>query len=116
MYKLELDIYNCLNQIHTTENGELSLDYNFISNKVGVYFNLKNKSDNEYKDVATLDIHFYSLDSNKIDLLKLVDVYDLALNKKQFLNYWITRKNVYLITLKEDNKWHYILTYNVNKY
>ena len=116
MYQLELDIYNCLNAICEVNNGELPLDYDFINNKVGTYFNLTNVSGNEYKDVITLDVHFYSLEENKIDLLKLVDRFDKVLNKKSFDKYWLTHKNVYLITLKEDDKWHYILTYNVNKY
>lgn len=116
MYKLELDIYNCLNSIHEVNNDELPLDYDFIKNKVGIYFNLTNVTDNEYKETITLDVHFYTLEENKIDLLKLVDTFDNALNKKQFENYWLTHKNIYLIPLKEEDKYHYILTYNVNKY
>lgn len=116
MYQLEVDIYNCLSAINNVDNSELPLNYDFNKNKVGIYYKLTNVSDYDYKDVITLDVHFYSLIENKIDLLKLVDIFDEELNKKDFDNYWLTHKNVYLITLIEDDKVHYILTYNVNKY
>lgn len=117
MYELNLDIANVLSSLYTDIlEYELPLEFDFTKNKVGVYYTINNIADEHYKGVATLDINFYCLQSNKVEMLKLLNTIDKQLNKKSFKEYWITHKNVYLISLKEDDKLHYILSYNVNNY
>lgn len=123
MFELEKDLYSCLAEIYNTTElndrvhaDELDLNYDFKKNKVGIYYTINNINDNEYKDKATIDVNFYSLVENKINMLKVIDVFDKKLNGKDFKNYWITHKNVWLITLKEDELFHYVLSYTVNKY
>ena len=45
-----------------------------------------------------------------------IEAFDEKLNKKDIKNYWITHKSIYLIQLKEEELYHYVLSYNVNKY
>lgn len=123
MLNLEKDLYSCLNELYDTTDlidrvypNELSLDYNFKKNKVGIYYTINNIGDFEYKDKVTIDVNFYCLENNKTNMLKVIDVFDKELNGKDFKNYWIKHKNVWLITLKEDNLFHYVLSYAVNKY
>lgn len=123
MFELEKDLYSYLAEIYNTTElndkvhaDELDLNYDFKENKVGIYYIINNINDNEYKDKVTIDVNFYSLVENKINMLKVIDVFDEKLNGKDFKNYWITHKNVWLITLKEDELFHYVLSYTVNKY
>lgn len=123
MLNLEKDLYSCLNELYDTTDlidrvypNELSLDYNFKKNKVGIYYTINNIGDFEYKDKVTIDVNFYCLENNKTNMLKVIDVFDKELNGKDFKNYWIKHKNVWLITLKEDKLFHYVLSYAVNKY
>lgn len=116
MLQFEKDLNKYLNDIAKVYNTELPLNYDFNKNKVGIYFTVNSVDDAIYKNVFSLDINFYCLDINKIDLLKTIDLFDKNLNKKNIDRYWITHKNVYLIPLKEDNLYHYVLSYNINKY
>lgn len=123
MYQLEKDIFELLNSIYKLTNlsdklynDELPLNYNFKKNLVGIYYTVNSIGDNFYKDSITLDVNFYCLENNKIEMLKIVNLFDSKLNKIVFKNYWLTHKNVYLIPLKEDDLHHYVLSFNVNSY
>lgn len=123
MYQLEKDIFELLNPIYKSTTltdklytSELPLNYNFKKNVVGIYYTVNSVGDNFYKDSITLDVNFYCLDNDKIEMLKVVALFDSKLNKEEFRNYWLTHKNIYLIPLKEDDLWHYVLSYNVNSY
>lgn len=145
MLELEKDLYSCLSKIYNDINNldivympyfnedpiiagiklrledrvyadELPLDYDFKSNKVGIYYVINNINDNIYKDKVSIDVNFYCLEEDKMNMLKIIDVFDKELNGKDFKNYWIKHKNVWLIPLKEDELFHYVLSYSVNKY
>lgn len=145
MFELEKDLYSCLSKIYNDINNlnimyipyfnedpniagvklkledriyadELPLDYDFKSNKVGIYYVINNINDNEYKDKVSLDVNFYCLEEDKMNMLKVIDVFDKELNGKNLKNYWIKHKNVWLIPLKEGELFHYVLSYTVNKY
>lgn len=145
MFELEKDLYSYLSKIYNDINSldimyipyfnsdpnlagikfklndriyanELPLDYDFKSNKVGIYYVINNVNDNIYKDKVSIDVNFYCLEEDKMNMLKVIDVFDKELNEKDFKNYWITHKNVWLIPLKEDDLFHYVLSYTVNKY
>lgn len=97
------------------ENGELPDKYDFVSNKVGSYFLIPNIGDEEYKDNISLEIHFYSLDINKIHSMKKVEEVDVILNNQVIDGFWFTHKNVWLLSPQDtEGKTHYILNYNVN--
>lgn len=110
------DIYKDMNLKDKVYNIELPLKYDFKNNKVGIYFTVNSTDDGEYKDVFSIDVNFYCLEKDKTETLKIVDSFDEKLNKKDIKNYWITHKSVYLIQLKEEELYHYVLTYNINKY
>ncbi|WP_434794686.1 hypothetical protein TPDSL_18000 [Terrisporobacter petrolearius] len=145
MFELEKDLYSYLGKIYNDINNldimyipyfnedpniagvkfklndriyadELPLDYDFKSNKVGIYYVINNINDNIYKDKVSIDVNFYCLEEDKMNMLKVIDVFDKELNGKDFKNYWIKHKNVWLIPLKEDELFHYVLSYSVNKY
>lgn len=122
MLQFEIDLNKYLNDIYKETNlsdkvynTELPLNFDF-SNNIGIYFAVNSVDDGSYKNVFSIDIHFYSTDINKINLLKIIEIFDKNLNKKNISNYWITHKNVYCISLKEEDLYHSILSYNVNKY
>ncbi|WP_338659732.1 hypothetical protein QJR30_07630 [Paraclostridium sordellii] len=104
-----------LNTFHECNNEELSLDFNYDKN-VGMYFELNNFRNVEYKDIITLDIHFISSKKNKVKLLELLERVDKSTHKKSLSNFRIFRKDVYLIDAQDDKYEHFILSYNVNKY
>lgn len=110
------DIYKDMNLKDKVYNIELPLKYDFKNNKVGIYFTVNSTDDGEYKDVFSIDVNFYCLEKDKTETLKIVDSFDEKLNKKDIKNYWITHKSVYLIQLKEEELYHYVLSYNINKY
>lgn len=145
MFELEKDLYSCLSKIYNDINNlnimyipyfnedpniagvklklndriyadELPLDYDFKSNKFGIYYVINNINDNIYKDKVSIDVNFYCLEEDKINMLEVIDVFDKELNGKDFKNYWIKHKNVWLIPIKEDGLFHYVLSYAVNKY
>ena len=123
MLQFEKDITKYLNDIYSTTilsdhvySIELPLDYDFKDKKVGIYYNYNSVNDDNYKDVVSLDINFYCLENNKMLMLDILNIFDSNLNKKDINNYWLTHKPVYLIPIKEDNLYHYVLSYNVNKY
>lgn len=123
MYQLEKDIFIELKSLYQQTllkdkiyPTELPLNYDFKKNLVGVYFRFDSVTDSEYKNKYSLDVNFYCLENNKVEMLKVIDLFDNNLNKKVFKNYWITHKNVWLIPLKEDELFHYVLSYNINKY
>lgn len=110
------DIYKDMNLKDKVYNIELPLKYDFKNNKVGIYFTVNSTDDGEYKDVFSIDVNFYCLEKDKTETLKIIDSFDKKLNKKDIKNYWITHKSVYLIQLKEEELYHYVLSYNINKY
>lgn len=110
------DIYKDMNLKDKVYNIELPLKYDFKNNKIGIYFTVNSTDDGEYKDVFSIDVNFYCLEKDKTETLKIVDSFDEKLNKKDIKNYWITHKSVYLIQLKEEELYHYVLSYNINKY
>ena len=110
------DIYKDMNLKDKVYNIELPLKYDFKNNKVGIYFTVNSTDNGEYKDVFSIDVNFYCLEKDKTETLKIVDSFDEKLNKKDIKNYWITHKSVYLIQLKEEELYHYVLSYNINKY
>lgn len=123
MLEFEIDLNTYLNDIYLNMNLkdkvyniELPLKYDFKNNKVGIYFTVNSTDDSEYKDVFSIDVNFYCLEKDKTETLKIVDLFDKKLNKKDIKNYWITHKSVYLIQLKEEELYHYVLSYNINKY
>lgn len=145
MFELEKDLYSCLSKIYNDINNldimyipyfnedpniagvklkledrvyvdELPLDYDFKSNKVGIYYVINNINDNEYKNKVSIDVNFYCLEEDKMNMLKVIDVFDKELNGKDFKNYWIKHKNLWLIPLKEEELFHYVLSYSINKY
>lgn len=123
MLEFEIDLNSYLNDIYLNMNLkdkvyniELPLKYDFKNNKVGIYFTVNSTDDGEYKDVFSIDVNFYCLEKDKTETLKIVDLFDKKLNKKDIKNYWITHKSVYLIQLKEEELYHYVLSYNINKY
>ena len=145
MFELEKDLYSYLSKIYNDINSldimyipyfnedpniagvkfklndriyanELPLDYDFKSNKVGIYYVINNVNDNIYKDKVSIDVNFYCLEDDKMNMLKVIDIFDKELNGKDFKNYWIKHKNVWLIPIKEDGLFHYVLSYAVNKY
>lgn len=123
MLEFEKDLNIYLNEIckdmelkDKVYNIELPLNYDFKNNKVGIYFTVNSADDGEYKDVFSIDVNFYCLENDKTETLKIVDLFDEKLNKKDIKNYWITHKSIYLIQLKEEELYHYVLSYNVNKY
>ncbi len=123
MLEFEIDLNTYLNDIYLNMNLkdkvyniELPLKYDFKNNKVGIYFTVNSTDDGEYKDVFSIDVNFYCLEKDKTETLKIVDSFDEKLNKKDIKNYWITHKSVYLIQLKEEELYHYVLSYNINKY
>lgn len=123
MYQLEKDMFELLSLIYKSTDlvdkiypTELPLNYNYKKNKVGVYYTINDIGDNIYKNKISMDVNFYCLENNKIEMLKIVDLFNNDLNKKEFKNYWLTRKNIFLIPIKEDELHHYVLSYNINKY
>lgn len=110
------DIYKDMNLKDKVYNIELPLKYDFKNNKIGIYFTVNSTDDGEYKDVFSIDVNFYCLEKDKTETLKIVDSFDEKLNKKDIKNYWITHKSVYLIQLKEEELYHYVLSYDINKY
>lgn len=123
MLKFEKDITAYLTEIYKNTglsdhvySFELPLNYDYKKNKIGIYYNYNSIDDNEYKNVISLDVNFYCLEDDKISMLEILNIFDKALNKKDINNYWITHKPVFLIPIKEDNLYHYVLSYNVNKY
>lgn len=123
MLEFEKDLNIYLNEIYEdmklkdkVYNIELPLNYDFKNNKVGIYFTVNSTDDGEYKDVFSIDVNFYCLEKDKTETLKIIDSFDKKLNKKDIKNYWITHKSVYLIQLKEEELYHYVLSYNINKY
>lgn len=104
-----------LNTFHKCGNEELPLDFNYEAN-IGMYFELNNFRNVEYKDVITLDIHFITCKKNKVEMLSLLEMVDQSTHKKSLNNFRILRKDVYLIDAKDDKYEHFILSYNVNKY
>lgn len=121
MIKLEDDLHKYLTNIYESTNlkdqiynSELSLSYDFNKYIVGVYFELGTSEDAAYKNIESLDVHFYA--QKKISLFEIVDIFDKALNKKDIDRYWFTHKLVYLIKLKENGLHHWVLSYNVNRY
>ena len=110
------DIYKKTGLSDHVYSFELPLNYDYKKNKVGIYYNYNSIDDNEYKNVISLDINFYCLENDKIFMLEILNIFDKALNKKDIDNYWLTHKSVFLIPIKEDNLYHYVLSYNVNKY
>nr|DAP87182.1 MAG TPA: hypothetical protein [Caudoviricetes sp.] len=121
MIKLESDLNKYLKQIYKSTNlkdkiynSELPLKYDFNKYIVGIYFELSTSEDARYKNVESLDVHFYA--EKKISLFEIVEIFDKELNKKDIDRYWFTHKPVYLIKLKEDGLRHWILSYNVNRY
>ncbi|MDU1203875.1 MAG: hypothetical protein E7A06_13140 [Clostridiales bacterium] len=110
------DIYKDMNLKDKVYNIELPLKYDFKNNKLGIYFTVNSTDDGEYKDVFSIDVNFYCLEKDKTETLKIIDSFDKKLNKKDIKNYWITHKSVYLIQLKEEELYHYVLSYNINKY
>lgn len=117
MYDLEVTLNKFLNSICDCSNGELDDDYDFINNKVGVYFLVENTGHLEFKKAYSVDIHFYSLKVNKIDLLKLVDKVEEAIGNKIIDGFYFTHKNIYHLVPHDDkDKEHHILTYYANKY
>lgn len=123
MLEFEIDLNTYLNDIYLNMNLkdkvyniELPLKYDFKNNKVGIYFTVNSTDDGEYKDVFSIDVNFYCLEKDKTETLKIIDSFDKKLNKKDIKNYWITHKSVYLIQLKEEELYHYVLSYNINKY
>ena len=100
MLQFEIDLNKYLNDIYKETNlsdkvynTELPLNFDF-SNNIGIYFEVNSVDDGSYKNVFSIDIHFYSTDINKINLLKIIEIFDKNLNKKNISNYWITHKNV----------------------
>ncbi len=121
MIKLESDLNKYLKQIYKSTNlkdkiynSELPLKYDFNKYIVGIYFELSTSEDAGYKNVESLDVHFYA--KKKIYLSEVFDIFDEALNKKDIDRYWFTHKSVYLIKLKEEDLHHWVLSYNVNRY
>lgn len=121
MIKLEQDLIKYLTEIYKSTNlqdkvynSELPLKYDFNKNIVGIYFELSTSEDGEYKNIESLDVHFYA--QKKISLFEIVDIFDKALNKKDIDRYWFTHKGIYLVKLKEDGLHHWVLSYNVNRY
>lgn len=117
MYDLEVVLYNFLNNIYDCNNGELETDFDFIKNKVGMYFLIDVGGHAEYKETYSIDIHFYSLKENKIELLKVLENIKKTIGNKIIGSFYFTHKNVYLLHPQDtEDKEHYILTYTANKY
>ena len=117
MYELEVTLFNFLNKIYPCENEELPIKFDFNKNKVGMYFLLDSSSHLGYKNSISVDIHFFSLKENKIELLKRLENIEKAIGNKVIGSFYFTHKNVYLLHPKDtEDKEHYILTYYANKY
>lgn len=121
MIKLEQDLIKYLTEIYKSTNlqdkvynSELPLKYDFNKHIVGIYFELSTSEDAGYKNIESVDVHFYA--QKKISLFEIVEIFDKALNKKDIDNYWFTHKLIYLVKLKEDGLHHWVLSYNVNRY
>lgn len=123
MLEFEKDLNIYLNEIYEdmklkdkVYNIELPLNYDFKTNEVGVYFTVNSANDGEYKSIFSVDINVYCLEKDKTKTLDILYLFDEKLNKKDIKNYWITHKSVYMIQLKEEELYHYVLSYNINKY
>ena len=104
-----------LNKFHECKNEELPLNFDY-ENNVGVYFEINNKSDYEYKDVYYMDIHFLSSKKNKLKLLELLDTYEINLNNKVVENYRIISRTPKIIDAQDDKYEHFILNLYINAY
>ena len=104
-----------LNKFHECKNEELPLNFDY-ENNVGVYFEINNKSDYEYKDVYYMDIHFLSSKKNKLKLLELLETYEKNLSKNVIGNYRITPRDPKILDAKDDAYEHFILNLYINAY
>lgn len=91
---------------------ELPLNYDF--SEVGMFYMIENVQDEEGS--VDYDVQIHLVHSEKLKVLKQVNIIDKLLNEKLLDGIRIFRKNVYLNHFIEEDKHTYILEYYARKY
>jgi len=111
-----LDIHNaCRGVDGAIKNAELSADYSFLTNDVGVYYLVPTIEKAGYKQVIPLEVHIRADKSKQVQALAKVDAFRDGLCKKKLDRGWFTPSLVFIIDSKDtEGILHYILNFNYN--
>lgn len=110
------EVYSLFDNLCRIESDELGVNFDF-NNEIGVYYNMSNILDMEYKNTIPLIITLVGIKNNKIEMQELAKEIDAKLNKAILTNSRIVRQNTYFNSFIDDEeKNNIVLSYYIYKF